>query len=136
MKSRNGVGLKAPVWTVKAKGRTSLHRQFALDCLARDSAHQKIEQTRNFEWWLQDYRAKKGSKAGPTAAQLNAFNKQLHKVPKGATAGAFGTANVGSLCANVDAKRFNVLNALLSPRIIRIIFNGISPTIIAGIPNT
>jgi hypothetical protein len=129
-KSLVGTSLKASPWTVK-KGRTSAHRQFALDCMGRDGS-QKEPKTSTFYWWLQDFRAKNGAQSGPSSAQVRKYSKKLHKMPKGILRTSFGgSALATTICRNVEVKRFDVLKRFIAGGISAVIFDGLQPSVVA-----
>ena len=132
-KSLGRASLGAPQWTVAA-GKTSRHRQFALDCSVY--VYPPNKQNSGFNWWLQNWNPiPGGSKTQPPLKKphMETLNKKLHIVPRNSDPREFGALGVnGSICSNEDAKLFTIgnilvesLTATLQPEVIEIVHSNL-----------
>ena len=113
VKSLGRNSLSAPQWTV-ASGRTSRHRQFALDCSAKKTSGDK--QNQDFRWWLQDWKPRGTSRIQPPSVDphMKSLNVKLHNIPNQAYRPDYGLrVHDTEICPEVNAKLLTITNKVV-----------------------
>ena len=137
-KSLTGSNLAATRWTIKTTThRTSAHRQFSLDCIARDGRQKRALPTPSnigFQWWIQDFNAPAGQLSGPSVAQARAYEKKLQTMPLSVDPSEFNKNTPREkICSDVDVTRFAVIQRFIAGGIARVIFADLDPAVVADL---